>query len=95
MKKRDTTTPSSPLSEEELDAYLDENDVGSLLSEVEAQVVSPTAKRMGRPRIGKKITLTLPEETIEKLRARAAKRGMGYQTYARMILMSSKDEDAS
>ena len=96
MKKNDsTTTQGAPMTEEALDTWLEENDVGSLLENVEPQLISPTSQRMGRPRIGKKITLTLPEETIKDLRIRAAKRGLGYQTYARMILMSIKDDEAS
>lgn len=96
MKKNDsTTTQDAPMTEEALDTWLEENDVGSLLENVEPQLISPKSQRMGRPRIGKKITLTLPEETIEALRIRAAKKGLGYQTYARMILMSIKDDEAS
>jgi predicted DNA binding CopG/RHH family protein len=87
-------TPTSTLSDAEFDDWFETTDVGPLLSDVEPQVVSPAPKRMGRPRIGKKITLTLPEETIEDLRARGAKLGLGYQTYARMVLMGLKDEKA-
>lgn len=82
MKKNDsTTTQDAPMTEEALDTWLEENDVGSLLENVEVQLISPKSQRMGRPRSGKKITLTLPEETIEALRIRAAKKGVGYQSY--------------
>jgi hypothetical protein len=95
MKKNASMkTPASPLSDAEFDAWFEATDVGPLLADVEPQVVSPAPKRMGRPRIGKKITLTLPEETIEDLRTRGAKRGLGYQTYARMVLMGLKDDEA-
>jgi hypothetical protein len=88
-------TPVSPLTDAAFEEWFEATDVGSLLADVEPQIVSPAPKRMGRPRIGKKITLTLPEDTIEDLRARGAKLGLGYQTYARMILMGlSKDETA-
>ncbi len=89
-------TPAPPLTDAAFDVWFEATDVGPLLEGVEPQIVSPAPKRMGRPRIGKKITLTLPEETIEDLRVRGAKLGLGYQTYARMILMGlSKDEKAS
>ncbi len=87
---------SEPQTLEELDTWCEENDLGSLLPEGQGHVIPGLAtKRAGRPRIGKKITLTLPEDTIEDLRVRGAKLGLGYQTYARMILMGlSKDEKA-
>lgn len=96
MRKKNASmkTPASPLSDAEFDDWFEKTDVGPLLADVEPQVISPAPKRMGRPRIGKKITLTLPEETIEDLRARGAKLGLGYQTYARMVLMGLKDEKA-
>ncbi len=50
------------------------------------------SERIGRPRIGKKISLTLPEELIDKLKREAQKKGMGYQTYARMLLMEKMTE---
>jgi hypothetical protein len=96
--RQQTTTPSQtedPETLEELDAWCEENDLGNLIPEGQGDVIPGLAKkRAGRPRIGKKITLTLPEETIDDLRARGAKLGLGYQTYARMILMGLKDEKA-
>ena len=88
-------TPAPPLTDADFDSWFEATDAGPLLAEVEPQIISPAPKRMGRPRIGKKITLTLPEDTIEDLRVRGAKLGMGYQTYARMVLMGlNKDEKA-
>ena len=86
---------SEPKTLEELDIWCEENDLGSLIAEGQGDVIPGLAKkRAGRPRIGKKITLTLPEDTIEDLRLRGAKLGLGYQTYARMVLMGLKDEKA-
>jgi hypothetical protein len=89
-------TEGEPQTLEELDSWCEENDLGSLIPEDQGDVIPGLAtKRAGRPRIGKKITLTLPEDTIEDLRVRGAKLGLGYQTYARMVLMGlSKDEKA-
>ena len=80
--------------EDEFDEWFQNTDLGPLLKDVKGVLIPPLKTRMGRPKIGKKITLTLPEETIEDLRKRAAKKGMGYQTFARMILMElPPDED--
>ena len=84
-----------PETLEELDQWCEENDLGSLIPEGQGVMLPGLAKkRAGRPRIGKKITLTWPEDTIEDLRLRGAKLGLGYQTYARMILMGLKDDEA-
>jgi predicted DNA binding CopG/RHH family protein len=86
---------SNPVTLEEFDEWSEENDLGKFI-EIGASVPMPGLKERsaGRPRIGKKITLILPEEAIEDLRRRAKKKGMGYQTFARMVLMElPPDED--
>jgi hypothetical protein len=94
--RQNVKTPNhEPQTLEDLDHWCEENDLGGLIPEGQGDVIPGLVKkRAGRPRIGKKITLTLPEETIEDLRVRGAKLGLGYQTYARMILMGLKDEKA-
>ncbi len=94
---KEQTQSNEPKTLEEFDEWIEENDLGKLVPEGQGTMIPGLAqKRVGRPRIGKKITLTLSEETIDDLRARGAKLGMGYQTYARMVLMSlKKDEKAS
>lgn len=47
----------------------------------------------GRPRLGRKISLIIPEETIEKLTYVAKGKGMGYQTLARAFLVEKADEE--
>lgn len=42
--------------------------------------------KAGRPHIGRKVAITLPEELIEELRQAGEARGLGYQTMARVIL---------
>jgi predicted DNA binding CopG/RHH family protein len=42
--------------------------------------------RRGRPRVGTKITVTMPLDLIEQLKRSAEKRAIGYQTMIRMIV---------
>ena len=44
------------------------------------------SKKVGRPQIGEKISITIPPELIEHLKAAASKRHIGYQTMMRIIL---------
>lgn len=95
FQQKTSTAGSEPQTLEEIDRWCEENDLGKHIPEGQGDVIPGLAKkRSGRPRIGKKITLTLSDETIEDLRVRGAKLGMGYQTYARMVLMKLKDEKA-
>lgn len=48
--------------------------------------------RRGRPKIGEKIKITAPEELIALLRKAGEKRGVGYQTMARIILKEKIEE---
>jgi hypothetical protein len=79
----------TPLNEEEFEDWFQNTDLGVLIP-TEGGIVVPglLERKAGRPKIGRKITLTLPEETIEDLRELAEQKGVGYQTYARMILMA-------
>lgn len=79
---------------ENFDQICEVNDLGEFVPAGLGVLIPGLAKkRAGRPRIGKKITLTLPEDTIEHLRVLGAKKGLGYQTYARMVLMSLPDDE--
>lgn len=73
-------------AEDQFEEWFQETDLGTLPG-AEQGVLLDASERIGRPRIGKKISLTLPEELIDKLKREAQKKGIGYQTYARMILM--------
>jgi predicted DNA binding CopG/RHH family protein len=42
--------------------------------------------RKGRPAVGSKISITLPDELIVELKIAADKRAIGYQTLIRMIV---------
>ena len=91
-----TVNENEAKKEAAFEEWFENEDLGDLTPEGQGKVLPGLAARLGRgrPRIGRKITLILPEETIENLTLRAAKKGVGYQTYARMILMNFKDDEA-
>jgi hypothetical protein len=92
-----TANGKDSLEAKTFEEWFEDTDLGELTEEGKGKGLPGLAARAGkgRPRIGRKITLVLPEETIQDLTRRAAKKGIGYQTYARMILMSLKDDEAS
>jgi hypothetical protein len=95
MKKHADEKKTKADSDEEFERWFESTDTGSLVKEGQATGMAGIASRgPGRPRIGRKISLILPEETIQDLTKRAARRGMGYQTYVRMVLMNLKEDDA-
>lgn len=67
--------------DEEFNRSLD----GSNFSEFAVKV--PTGHKIGRPKIGDKITIILNPELIERLKTVSASRGIGYQTMIRMMLV--------
>jgi predicted DNA binding CopG/RHH family protein len=48
--------------------------------------------KLGRKKIGKRISLILPEETILELNQISKEKGMGYQTLARMFILEKIEE---
>jgi len=87
---------STLTNEDDFDEWFQTADLSPALETAKGHLIEDLVKRgAGRPRLGKKVTLILPESVIEDLRARGLKKGMGYQTYARMILMNIKDDEAS
>ena len=92
-----TVNDNDMKAEAGFEEWFENTDLGDLTPEGQGKGLPGLGARLGRgrPRIGRKITLILPEETIEDLTKQAAKKGIGYQTYARMILMSHKDDEAS
>lgn len=48
--------------------------------------------KIGRKKIGKRISLILPEETISQLTELSKEKGIGYQTLARMFILEKIDE---
>lgn len=52
-------------------------------------LVAKLPPRRGRPptgAVGKNISINLPEAQIERARALAAKKGVGYQTYLKILI---------
>jgi predicted DNA binding CopG/RHH family protein len=74
MKKQD----------ENFDKEFEESDFGEGNNVPEAVLVS-ASQRKGRPRVGRKFNVTMPEELIALLQKAGEKRGVGYQTMIRMI----------
>ncbi len=54
--------------------------------------VSKRAETLPRPR-SKKVMLRIPTDDLERARRLAAKRGLGYQTYIKMLLRQSLDRE--
>lgn len=52
-----------------------------------------TYSRPGRKKVGKRISITLPEDLIEYLKEEGKAKGMGYQTLARMYLLERVEEE--
>ena len=73
----------------ELDAMLHAGEIE--VPEGQGFVFDP-ANRRGRPRIGEKMKITAPEELIALLKKAGERRGVGYQTMARIILKEKIDE---
>ncbi len=48
-------------------------------------VLISASERKGRPRVGRKFNVIMPEELIALLQKAGEKRGVGYQTMIRMI----------
>ena len=48
-------------------------------------VLISASQRKGRPRVGRKFNVTMPEGLIALLQKAGEKRGVGYQTMIRMI----------
>lgn len=88
-KKRVTKKKSKAEVDQKIETWLENT---SLSEAITKGVVIDPSKRRGRPAIGQKINLVLSEELVERLRRAGNKRGIGYQTLARMILMDKVAE---
>ena len=81
------------LENDNLDEELENIDLTDYIKE--ADWISPrkNIKNAGRKKIGRKVTLILPEETIEKLNLMSKEKGLGYQTLARMFIMQKVEDE--
>jgi predicted DNA binding CopG/RHH family protein len=55
-------------------------------------LVTASERKGGRPKIGRKLSIILPEELISILEKAAKKKGVGYQTMIRIICTEKVDE---
>lgn len=62
----------------------EESDFGEGKNVPKAVIIS-ASQRKGRPRVGRKFNVTMPEDLIALLQKAGEKRGVGYQTMIRMI----------
>lgn len=90
MKKKHIKKDSKIDPDQVMDEWLDKVDLSESIQKGTA--ISPVETKAGRTRIGQKVNLILPDVLINRLRKLAEKRGLGYQTLARMILMEKISE---
>ena len=83
MKAKITEANVDQLAKEEvmIDKWLEKTD---LSENIRNGVV--IQGRKGRPAVGSKISITLPDDLISELKQAAGKRAIGYQTLIRMIV---------
>lgn len=78
MAKRKSTDQEK--IDKQVDEWMDKTDFSKAIAK------GKVIPGRGRPAIGTKISLTLPEELIRELKEAAEKRSIGYQTMIRMIV---------
>lgn len=90
MKRKITTQKKANKkdSNNEMDAWLEKAD----FSEAIKKGVW-VHRNKGRPSLGRKISLIIPEETIEQITYIAKGMAMGYQTLARAFLVQKAEEE--
>ncbi len=95
MKEKDMlkTKQNSKLNpqDEKLEEWLEKVDLSDAIeSAFEKRNVVPL--KVGRKKIGKRVSLILPEESIVQLTQLSKEKGMGYQTLARMFILEKIEE---
>ena len=53
----------------------------------------PAKNSAGRKKIGRRISIVLPEEVIEELTDIGKQKGLGYQTIARLFIMQKVEDE--
>lgn len=83
MKEKSTKRNADKVAKEEavVDQWLEQAD---LSENIKSGVV--VEDRKGRPAVGSKISITLPDDLIVELKRAAETRAIGYQTLIRMIV---------
>lgn len=73
--------------------WLDKTDLSNAITKAfERNHIVPA--KVGRKKIGKRISLVLPEETITQLTELSKEKGIGYQTLARMFILEKIGQSA-
>lgn len=79
--------------DEMLEEWLDKVDLSDVIeSAFDKGNVVPL--KAGRKKIGKRVSLILPEDSIRQLTQLSKEKGMGYQTLARMFILEKIEETA-
>ena len=89
MKKQSTIITKNS-TEDNFDELFENTDFGT---EIKNPVwVKASERKGGRPKIGRKLSIILPEELISTLEKAAKKKGVGYQTLIRIICTEKVNE---
>ena len=75
---------SMKTQEHKFEKEFEESDFGEEGNSPNPVLIS-ASERKGRPRVGRKFNVIMPEELIALLQLAGEKRGVGYQTMIRMI----------
>jgi predicted DNA binding CopG/RHH family protein len=78
--------------EKDFELEFENSDFGEGENVPKPVVVDVSEKSKGRPKIGRKFNVTMPEDLIALLQKAGEKRGVGYQTMIRMICSERIDE---
>ena len=90
MRKKSITNKKNTIKKDDFDELFENTDFGS---EIKNPVWVKSLKRKGgRPKIGRKLSIILPEELISALEKAAEKKGVGYQTMIRIICKEKIDD---
>lgn len=76
--------------DEDFDKLFMDTDFGK--SEIEPVLIKASERKGGRPKIGRKLSIILPEEVIKQLITAGKMKGVGYQTMIRIICTEKVDE---
>lgn len=89
MKKKTTKNTKKDLDKDFDELFMD-TDFGG--SGVEPILIKAAERKGGRPKIGRKLSIVLPEDVIKQLIAAGKMKGVGYQTMIRIICTEKVDE---
>ena len=89
MKKKSITITKNN-SEDDFDELFEKTDFGAEAKD--STWVKTSERKGGRPKIGRKLSIILPEELISILEKAGKKKGVGYQTMIRIICTEKVSE---